>query len=62
MTREAAHIAYCLITTLAFSVGLVFFFLIAMDRPFVGDEGIDPSPFRLALENMAIWDKASAPR
>jgi len=51
-----------MIATLAFSVGLVFFFLIAMDRPFAGQEGIDPGPFRLALDNMANWDRASTPR
>lgn len=48
-----------MISTLAFSIGLVFFFLVAMDRPFAGQESISPQPFQLALDNMIVWDKSS---
>ncbi len=45
-----------MIAALAFSLGLVFFFVIAMDRPFAGRESISDEPFRSALENMQRWD------
>jgi hypothetical protein len=41
---------------LALSVGLVFFLIIAMDRPFAGRESISPEPFEVALRNMKRWD------
>jgi hypothetical protein len=37
-------------------MGLVFFLLVAMDRPFAGEESIGPGPFRVAIENMQRWD------
>jgi hypothetical protein len=48
-----------MIGTLAFSIGLVFSFIIAMDRPFAGEEGISPAPFQTAMENMQRWDEES---
>jgi hypothetical protein len=48
-----------MMATLAFSLGLVFFFIIAMDRPFTGKESISPAPFSSALVNMQRWDKNS---
>lgn len=45
-----------MIAVLALSLGLVFFFIIAMDRPFAGQESIRPGPFVSALENMRRWD------
>jgi hypothetical protein len=46
-----------MIVALAFSLGLVFFFVIAMDRPFAGRESISAEPFHSALENMRQWDE-----
>ena len=55
------HIA--MIGMLALSVGLVFYFIIAMDRPFAGKESISPAPFQSALANMQRWDaRAGAAR
>jgi hypothetical protein len=50
-----------MIAMLACSVGLVFFFLVAMDRPFAGRESISPEPFISAIANIDRWD-ASASR
>jgi hypothetical protein len=50
---------YALIVGVAFALGLVFFFIIAMDRPFAGTESISTAPFRSALDNMARWDKST---
>jgi len=47
------------IGALSFSMGLVFFFIIAMDRPFAGKESIDAAPFELTLRNMLLWDVES---
>ncbi len=46
---------------LSFSMGLMFFFIAAMDRPFAGQEGIGPQPFESMLRNMALWDRATSP-
>jgi len=40
-------------------VGLVFYFIVAMDRPFAGKESITPAPFQSALANMERWDARS---
>ncbi len=45
-----------MIAALAFTLGLVFFFIVAMDRPFMGAESIGPGPFESALVNMTRWD------
>jgi hypothetical protein len=50
------HVA--MIGALAFSVGLVFFLLVALDKPFAGQEGIAPAPFESALFNMERWDRS----
>ena len=47
--------------SLALSIGLVFFVIIAMDRPFAGSESISPEPYDLAIENMQRWDTEIAP-
>jgi Protein of unknown function (DUF4239) len=49
------------IAMLSCAMGLMFFFMVAMDRPFAGAEGIDPEPFEAVLRNMAAWD-SQAPR
>lgn len=41
---------------LGFAIGLVFYFIIAMDRPFAGEESISPAPFQSAIDNMQRWD------
>jgi hypothetical protein len=51
------HLA--MIGALALSIGLVFFFIFAMDRPFAGQESIRPTPFRDALAGMERWEKAT---
>jgi len=48
-----------MIGALALSIGLVFYFIAAMDRPFAGKESISPAPFQNALENMDRWDANS---
>jgi hypothetical protein len=35
---------------------LVFFLIVAMDRPFAGKESISAAPFELAIENMRRWN------
>lgn len=52
------HLA--MIGALSFSVGLVFFLLVALDQPFAGQEGIAPAPFESALVNMERWDRRDA--
>ena len=44
------------IAVLSLSMALVFFFVAAMDRPFVGKESIAPEPFETSLANMERWD------
>ncbi len=41
---------------LSLSMGLVFFFVAAMDRPFAGKESIGPQPFEASLASMSRWD------
>lgn len=41
---------------LSLSMGLVFFFIAAMDRPFAGTESIGVEPFKRSLETMGRWD------
>jgi hypothetical protein len=45
----------------ALSIGLVFFLVIAMDRPFAGKESISPAPFEVAIDDMQEWDSVIAP-
>jgi hypothetical protein len=44
------------IAGVAFSMGLVFYFIMAMDRPFTGEESISPAPFEEAVAEMQRWD------
>ena len=45
-----------MIGLLTLSIGLVFFLIIAMDRPFAGQESIGPKRFEIAIGNMQPWD------
>ena len=45
-----------MIGLLATSIGLVFYLIIVMDRPFAGEESIRAEPFETAIENMQRWD------
>jgi hypothetical protein len=49
------------IVVLALALGLVFHFVAAMDRPFLGAERVTPEPIESALENMQRWDARSVP-
>jgi hypothetical protein len=48
-----------MIGALALSIGVVFYFVVEMDRPFAGKESISSAPFQSALENMDRWDARS---
>jgi hypothetical protein len=48
------------VASVAGAMGLVFFFVVAMDRPFAGNESISPAPFEGALFNMQQWDEQTA--
>jgi hypothetical protein len=48
-----------MITSLALCMGLVFYFIIAMDHPFAGEESISSEPFQTAIDNMRRWDLES---
>jgi hypothetical protein len=54
------HLA--MIGVVALSIGLVFFFIFAMDRPFVGKESIGPTPFQDAIASMERWESRANPR
>jgi hypothetical protein len=45
---------------LSLSVGLVFFFIVAMDRPFVGKESVAATPIELTIEGLERWDAQTA--
>ncbi|WP_457333508.1 bestrophin-like domain [Rhizobacter sp. P5_C2] len=49
----------CAIGILSVSMGLVFFLVAAMDRPFVGTESVTPGAFEMSLRNMTRWDVQS---
>jgi len=46
------------IGVLSVSMGLVFFFVGAMDRPFLGEESIGTLAFESSLNSIARWDAA----
>lgn len=46
-----------IISALALTMGLVFFFILAMDRPFAGEESISSAPFESTLMSVERWDK-----
>ena len=50
-----------MVGALMLSIGLVFYFVVAMDRPFAGKESISPQPFEIAIVNMERWDSIIAP-
>ena len=45
-----------MIGLLATSIALVFYLIVAMDRPFAGEQSISPEPFQMAIDNMQRWD------
>jgi hypothetical protein len=45
-----------MIGLLVLSLALVFWLIVAMDRPFAGQENVGPEPFGSAIENMERWD------
>ncbi len=47
---------------LALSLGLIFFLIVAMDRPFAGKESVSPEPFTQAIMNMQRWDAVIQPK
>lgn len=49
-----------MVGVLMFSIGLVFYFIVAMVRPFAGKESISPQPFDIAIVNMQRWDSQIA--
>ena len=51
-----------MVGALSFSIGLVFYFIVAMDRPFAGKESISPEAFQIAIGNMERWDTVIAPK
>jgi hypothetical protein len=42
------------------SIGLVFYLILAMDRPYTGETGISPQAFEIAVGNMQRWDSEIA--
>ncbi len=53
---------YWIVGLLAMSIALVFYLVVAMDRPFAGEQSISAEPFQLAIENMNRWDAEIAPK
>jgi hypothetical protein len=51
-----------IIGLLGASIGLVFYLVVSMDRPFLGEQSIGPDPFRVAIENMERWDVETGPK
>jgi uncharacterized membrane protein YraQ (UPF0718 family) len=49
-----------MVGALALSIGLVFYFIVAMDRPFAGKESISVAPFQSAIDNMDRWDRETS--
>jgi len=58
LTRTRFHL--WMIGLLSMSIALVFYLIVAMDRPFAGEQSIGPEPFQLAIENMQRWDSEIA--
>ena len=48
------------LVVLAVALGLVFHFVAAMDRPFLGTERVTPDSIEDALNNMQRWDTRMA--
>ena len=51
-----------MVGVLSLSIGFVFFFIVAMDRPFAGKESISAKPFERAISHMQRWDVLTAPK
>jgi hypothetical protein len=48
---------WSMIAAVSLSFGLVFFFIVAMDRPFAGRENVSAESIEETLANMTFWDK-----
>ena len=44
---------------MAISIGLIFFFIVALDHPFAGGSAVDPDPF---VELLTRYGVSIAPR
>jgi hypothetical protein len=55
-TLKSSRFNLAMIALLGCSIGLVFFFVVAMEHPFLGDEGLDAAPFSNALSQIERWD------
>lgn len=49
-----------LIVGLTATLGLVFHFIIAMQHPFAGEDGLTAEPFELTVRNMDRWEQAES--
>jgi len=58
LTPTRFHLS--MVGLLSMSIALVFYLIVAMDRPFAGEQSISPEPFQLAIENMQRWDSEIA--
>lgn len=47
---------WAMVLSVGVSFGLVFFFILAMDRPFSGLERVGPDAIQETLNNMEFWD------
>jgi hypothetical protein len=46
-----------MIGLVATSIALVLHLIVAMDRPFAGEQNIGAGPFEMAIDNMQRWDR-----
>ena len=59
-TVRPTPFGWAMMTALSASFGLCFFFIVAMDRPFVGRESVAPDAIEETLAHMDFWDKTPA--
>ncbi|MDR6448859.1 hypothetical protein J2794_004990 [Paraburkholderia terricola] len=53
----ATRFHFGLVTIWATTLGLAFFFVLAVDRPFAGEVSVSPAPLRHAIETLAAEDE-----
>ena len=58
LTPTRFHVS--MIGTVAVSLALVLYLIVAMDRPFAGEQSINGEAFHNAIENMDRWDSEIA--
>jgi hypothetical protein len=56
-TLKPNRFGWAMMAGLSSSFGLVFFFILAMDRPFSGRESVGPDAVQDTLASMEFWDK-----